>query len=217
MEMNTNSDLRSDLPLHLPGFDAINRYWDRANETYAAKILPGEFYVTTNEEMIVTVLGSCVSACIRDKVFGIGGMNHFMLPMAKNQLNQDPGSKWVSEATRYGNFAMEALINEVLKHGGLRKNIEIKLFGGGKVLESMTNIGDMNIKFVREYIVTEGFALQAEDLGDIYPRKVQYYPLSGRVRMKKLRTMHNRTIAERETEYMGSLESKPTAGEIDLF
>ncbi|HGX92573.1 MAG TPA: chemoreceptor glutamine deamidase CheD [Candidatus Tenderia sp.] len=204
-------------PKPLKGFTHIKRYWDKTHGQYAAKILPGEFYVTTHDEMIVTVLGSCISACVRDKVFGIGGMNHFMLPMGDNQAPKDPASKWSSEATRYGNFAMEALINEVLKNGGRRENLEFKVFGGGRILESTTDVGDKNIQFVRDFIRTEGLKLIAEDLGDIYPRKVHYFPVTGKVKMKKLRALHNNTVVEREKRYIDSLQSAPIAGEIDLF
>lgn len=202
-------------PKALPGFSHINRYWDKVHDVYAAKILPGEYYVSLEGEMIVTVLGSCVSACIRDSVFGIGGMNHFMLPIGAE--GGASNSTWNNAATRYGNFAMEALINDVLKHGGRRENLELKIFGGGMVMEHMTNIGKQNIAFVHEFIKTEGLKLLAEDLGGIYPRKVHYFPQSGKVRMKKLRSMHNRTIIEREADYMDSLETKPIEGEIDLF
>src|SRR5215471_8826261 len=107
-------------PRPLPGFEHISRYWDPVHHTYAAKLLPGEYYVTVEDEMIVTVLGSCVSACIRDPIRGIGGMNHFMLPASQ----QNVADKWqygrMDEAARYGNYAMELLINTILKHGGNR-------------------------------------------------------------------------------------------------
>lgn len=198
-------------------FEHVNRYWDKTCETYAAKILPGEYYVTTDDEVIVTVLGSCISACIRDVVFGIGGMNHFMLPISKEALSHYRTPAFNSMATRYGNYAMEALINAILKQGGDKENLEVKIFGGGKILEHMTNIGDMNIQFVRDFISVENLRLVAEDIGDIYPRKVYYYPMSGRVRLKKLRAIHNNTIMERESMYMNSLEQEKIEGEIDLF
>ncbi len=204
-------------PKALPGFKSINRYLDKTKGLFTAKILPGEYYVTTNQELITTVLGSCVSACIRDPVFGIGGMNHFMLPLD----GENGSSAWKnaghSAATRYGNVAMEHLINEILKHGGNRENLEIKVFGGGRILKKMTNIGLRNIEFVHEYLHTEGFHIVAEDLGDIYPRKVIYDPMTGKVRMRKLRNMHNQTIVEREQTYLHDLEQQPPAGEIDLF
>lgn len=201
----------------LRGFDGINRYWDKTHEIFAAKILPGEFYVTTNKEAIVTVLGSCVSACIRDKVFGIGGMNHFMLPINKNMSDAEVAS--LSNAGRYGNFAMEQMINDILKNGGTRQNLEVKIFGGGRVLQNMQtlDVGNRNIDFVREYIKTENLSLVGEDVGDIFPRKVIYFPLTGKVKMKKLRTMHNNTIIERETNYMSALGTKPVESDIELF
>jgi len=199
----------------LPGFGHINRYWDRANEAFAAKILPGEYYVTMREEWVVTVLGSCVSACIRDSIFAIGGMNHFMLPM-RGDAGQCRATD-LSDATRYGNFAMEHLINGILKNGGRRENLEIKLFGGGRVLAQMTDVGRRNIVFVRDYIETERLRIAAEDLGGVHPRKIMYNPLTGKVRMKLLRSMHNDTIIRRETEYMQELDEKPVAGEVELF
>ncbi len=200
----------------LAGFEDIKRYWDKTNDKYAAKILPGEVYVTTSDEVITTVLGSCVSACVRDPVFKVGGMNHFMLPLSSTD------SSWSSDgglSTRYGNFAMERLINEILKHGGSRKNLEVKVFGGGMVLANATsiNVGERNIQFVEEYLRLEGLKLLARDVGDIYPRKVLFFPHSGRVRVKKLRNMHNRTVVERETAYMQQIDQTPSAGEIDLF
>lgn len=117
----------------LSGFEGIQRYWDRERQMPAAKILPGEYYVSNQNELITTVLGSCVSACIRDPVAGIGGMNHFMLPNSERG-NWNGKHSIASNATRYGNFAMEHMINDILKHGGERGNLEVKVFGGGKSL-----------------------------------------------------------------------------------
>lgn len=203
-------------PRMLPGFGHINRYWDEQHAMYAAKLLPGEYYVSCEQETIVTVLGSCVSACVRDAVFGIGGMNHFMLP-----VSQGSGGSWesagISASTRFGNFAMEQLINDILKHGGNRKNLEVKVFGGGRILAHMTDIGRKNIEFVETYLRIEGLHISARDLGDIYPRKVYYTPSSGKVLVKKLRALHNHTIVERETAYLNQLKHNPVAGEVTLF
>jgi chemotaxis protein CheD len=207
----------SGLPTTLAGFETINRYWDANNNIYAAKLLPGEFYVTTCGELITTVLGSCISACIRDVETGIGGMNHFMLP---TDVNADAGS-WkhtpVDAQTRYGNVAMERLINIILANGGNRQNLEIKLFGGGKVLNIDTDIGGRNIAYVRHYIDTEGLRITSEDVGGIYPRKLQYYPQSGRARVKKIISMHNDTLKQREQLYIESLNTSPIEGRIDIF
>ena len=111
---------------------ATNRYFDRHFESDAAKILPGEYYVTSQEIVLVTVLGSCVAACIRDTDSGIGGMNHFMLP-------DEGGREVVSSSARYGTYAMEVLINHLLKMGARRSQLEAKIFGGGAVMSSLTS------------------------------------------------------------------------------
>ena len=207
----------TELPEALAAFSHINRYWDPHQEVYAAKILPGQYYVTLHEEMIVTVLGSCVSACIRDTLFGIGGMNHFMLPSSGESVAENRHVQNTDGAARYGVHAMELLINEILKHGGQRKNLEIKITGGGKMLAKMADIGQKNIDFVRQFLHTEGLGITAEEVGDVYPRKVYYYPRTGKVRVKKLRTLHNDTIVNRETEYMKDLRQEPIRSDIELF
>jgi len=216
--MNTHhNNLPSDLPTTLTGFETINRYWDDKHNIYAAKILPGEFYVSMTGELITTVLGSCISACIRDKKTGIGGMNHFMLPTDTNQHSSSWKDTPVNMQTRYGNIAMERLINMILSGGGKKVNLEIKLFGGGKVLQINTDIGGKNVEFVRQYILTEGLRVAAEDVGGIYPRMVQYYPKTGRARVKKLMNLHNDTLKQREKKYIKSLSTSPVEGKIDLF
>ncbi|MDH3326336.1 MAG: chemoreceptor glutamine deamidase CheD [Gammaproteobacteria bacterium] len=194
----------------IKGFSDIKRYWDKTLGQYTAKILPGEFYVTITDEGISTVLGSCISACVRDRKLGIGGMNHFMLPATG--FEDAMGS-----ANRYGNFAMENLINEILKNGGRRENLEVKIFGGGKILQNMTDVGERNIAFVREYIKVEGIHLVSEDVGDNYPRKVIYFPASGKALLKKMRSLHNDTVVSRERDYMKGLDVKPDQGDIELF
>ncbi len=213
---------RDDIPDTLAGFESIKRYWDAKNKVFAAKILPGEYYVTTNDnEAIVTVLGSCVSACITDRVKGIGGMNHFMLPQDTSTGSAEGLGHWhandTASSTRYGNFAMEHLINEILKNGGSRKNLELKVFGGGQIMQDAADIGRRNIAFINDYINTEALRLIAEDVADIYPRKIMYFPVSGRARVKKLKSLHNTTVAERESKYMSTLAQEPESGSAELF
>lgn len=204
---------KHDFPNPLPGFNQVNRFWDYKNQSISAKILPGEYYVTIHDEIIATVLGSCVSACVTDKKHGIGAMNHFLLPLHKGEkLTVD------SLATRYGNFAMEHMINDVLKYGGRKQNLEFKIFGGSRIISNMGDVGINNIKFVLNYIELEGYRLIAQDVGGINPRKVLYYPKSGRVRVKKIKDLHNDTIIRRESEYMHHLdEPDAVTGEIELF
>jgi chemotaxis protein CheD len=196
-----------------PGFEHIKRYWDQSRQLHVAKILPGEFYVSTSGEMITTVLGSCVSTCIRDRKLGVGGMNHFMLPSSARV--DDWGGP--STSARYGSYAMETLINEILKAGGRRENLEVKAFGGGRIVSSFTDIGRKNIAFLHEFLQIEGLRLTAEDLGGIYPRKVNFFADSGRAQLKRLRSMHNDTILARESRYLEELEEKPVQGNVELF
>lgn len=199
------------------GFSAIKRYWDHQHQLVAAKIHPGEYYVTKENELITTVLGSCISACIRDKETGVGGMNHFMLPETSEQQLSDSEKSVVGNATRYGNYAMEHLINDILAHGGRRNNLEVKLFGGGKIIPTLGDVGLNNINFVLDYIKTEQLNLIAENLGDIYPRKVIFFPLTGKVRMKKIKDLHNETIASREKRYRHEIKDAPVESKIELF
>ncbi|MDI1299426.1 chemoreceptor glutamine deamidase CheD [Methylotenera sp.] len=190
-------------------------YFDRTFDCNAAKISPGEYYYTDKDMVIVTVLGSCVSACIRDSITGIGGMNHFMLPDSAAADKDSP----VSESMRYGTYAMEVLINQLLRNGARRENLEAKIFGGGNVLKSFTtmNVGDRNAIFVRKFLKEERIRVTSEDLLDIYPRKVYYFPKTGRVLVKKLKNMHNDTLVQREEAYASKLKVADVGGEIDLF
>ncbi|MBU0752727.1 MAG: chemoreceptor glutamine deamidase CheD [Gammaproteobacteria bacterium] len=192
---------------HLAG----NRYFDRHFEIEAVKVLPGEYFVTTTNMLLVTVLGSCVSACIRDREKGIGGMNHFMLAGGDKDA--------LSASARYGTYAMEILVNHLLKLGARRDRLEAKVFGGGRVMEKLThsNVGERNSQFVIDYLHTEGIPVAAQDLLDIHPRKVYFFPASGRVLVKKLVRMHNDTVARREREYAERLTEAPVIGDIELF
>ncbi len=197
-------------------FSQIRRRWDKKENCVIATILPGELYATKEDEIVSTVLGSCVAACIRDKVSGIGGMNHFMLPVtAEEHLPSD--SQVTSQSNRYGNYAMEHLINAILSNGGRRSNLQVKLFGGGKMISIASDIGGQNIDFVRRYVQMEGLELIGEDLGGIYPRKVLFHPYTGRVRIKKLKNMHNESIAKSEKSYRDKIKVEPIESDIELF
>ena len=144
-------------------------------------------------------------------------MNHFMLPVDKG--NSDASGK-ISDATRYGNFAMEHLINDVLKHGGRRENLEFKVAGGGRILNQMAKIGWYNIGFVFDYIFTEGFQIASHDIGDVFPRKVIYFPQTGVMKVKRLRSLHEKQVSMREEKaYLDNPEAAgvTTEGEIELF
>lgn len=192
-----------------PGVDhlASNRYYDRKFGTEAVKLLPGEYFATTSDLALVTVLGSCVSACLLDREKGIGGMNHFML------------AEGDGASARYGTFAMEVLINHLYKLGARRGKLEAKVFGGGRIMSGLTatRVGERNAYFVLDYLKTENITVVAQDLLDVHPRKVYFFPNNGRVLVKKLVRQHNDTLSRRESEYAARLAETPTSGEIELF
>ncbi len=207
---------RRRLPAPLPGFEHINRYWDKYMQMPAAKILPGEFYVSSQTELITTVLGSCVAACIRDTKLGIGGMNHFMLPKSRS-----PDGSWGGDfatQSRYGNWAMEYLINAILKMGGSRTNLEVKIFGGANVIQSSAVVGTKNIDFVLRYLEDENMAVAAQDLGGVYPRKVMYFPDTGAAKVRRLKDLSNSTIVDRESTYRKRIDgTEEEGGSVELF
>ncbi|MEO0318134.1 MAG: hypothetical protein RL404_1811 [Pseudomonadota bacterium] len=187
-------------------------YFDRHFKCMAARVLPGEYYFTTADMAILTVLGSCVSACVRDRLTGIGGMNHFMLPSGGDADGP------ASASMRYGTQAMEILINQLLKAGAQRANLEAKVFGGGRVLSGMQalNVGERNAAFVKDYLRAEKIPVAAADLNDIHPRKVAFFPRTGKVWVKKLEAADSKLV-QVEQQYSTTLQSTPVAGEIELF
>lgn len=194
---------------------ATNLYFDTQFERPAVKLLPNEFYVTREDMVLQTVLGSCVAACIQDRAAGIGGMNHFMLP----DEGGDPAGT-TSDPMRYGAYAMEVLLNELLKGGARRERLEAKVFGGAAVLAGMTtlNIGDRNAAFVRRYLALENVRITAEDLQGTNPRRVCFMPHTGQVMVKKLHMQQDlggREAALARTLRERSRDSGP--GHVQLF
>ncbi|MEH6497269.1 MAG: chemoreceptor glutamine deamidase CheD [Pseudomonas marincola] len=190
------------------------RYFDAKTDHQVVRVLPGDHYVSeTKDEMIVTILGSCVAACIRDPKTGIGGMNHFMLPESET-------GNWgaVSATMRYGNFAMETLINEILRTGCTRERLEVKLFGGGNVTPGRVRVGDMNGQFALNYLKHEGLQPAAYDLGGTSPRRIHFYPETGKVDRLLLRRRDDVKYLKEENEYRSRLPQQiKKGGEVDLF
>jgi len=196
------------------GFAHIRRMRDSRFPHEIASILPGEFFVSRNPMIVYTVLGSCISACIRDPVAGVGGMNHFMLPEPKEKARDSWG-----ESTRYGAYAMESLINEIVKQGGLKSRLELKLFGAGKIYDGHVDVGARNTEWVLNYVKTEGLSMVGRDLGGVHPRKIYYFTDSGRVLMKRIERVKNKTIFDRELEYAAKIKSVKQQAEegVTLF
>ena len=193
--------------------EARTFYVDREFDRNAVKLLPGEFFVSAEDIVLSTVLGSCVAACIWDRSARIGGMNHFMLP-----AEGAAGDAWAGASGRYGVFAMEQLINELLKRGAKKAYLEAKVFGGGAVLRAITslNIGERNAAFVLEFCRNEGLRVVAQDLLDVHPRRVVFFPATGRALSKKLATA-DAAVAVFEQQYTAKINTAEVAGDIELF
>lgn len=198
-----------------PAFDTVEnrRYLDRATQQWVVKVLPGSQHVSRGEgELLATVLGSCVAACMRDPVAGVGGMNHFMLP-------HDDDGLWggVSLSLRYGNHAMEALINELLALGANKHRLECKFFGGGNVLKGTSAIGDQNAEFARKYAQTEGLNVIASDLGGTRGRRVFYNPATGQAWRRLLKRGDEQQVVQSETKMRLAPPLRAKPGNVELF
>ncbi|WP_082524664.1 chemoreceptor glutamine deamidase CheD [Pseudorhodoferax sp. Leaf274] len=185
-------------------------YLDHHFQYNAVKVLPGEYFVSSDDIVMMTVLGSCISACLWDSRARIGGMNHFMLP--------DGGGE--EGFGRYGSYAMELLINELLKSGARRESLQAKIFGGAQVMANFTtmNVGERNTKFVVDYLQTERIPLLSQDVLDIYPRKVCFFPSTGKAMVKRLAHAHPEQIEIHEKNGNAATVAKSNAGgSVDLF
>ena len=185
-------------------------YKDHHFQYDAVKVLPGEYFVSTEDMVLMTVLGSCISACIWDGRIRAGGMNHFMLP--DGDASDGFG--------RYGSYAMELLINEMLKKGARRESMQAKVFGGAQVMAGFTsmNVGERNTKFVLDYLATERIPVVSQDVLDRHPRKVCFFPVTGKALVKRLAHTHPETLAVEERKGNAAVVARSTfGGSVDLF
>ncbi|MDB2414571.1 hypothetical protein N9W34_02240 [Rickettsiales bacterium] len=194
-------------------FKGDDRYYDQIAEVTVVKVFSGDCYVSDKPgEMMVTVLGSCIAACIRDPIAKVGGMNHFLLP---------DSSGHEGASTRYGAYAMEELINGILKKGGKKERLEVKVFGGGNVMKSSALIGTKNITFIRKYLKDEGIPIAMEHLGGTTPRRVHYYSDTGKVMMRALRREDDyENVKKEELEYKHNVDAKTKTdktSDVELF
>jgi chemotaxis protein CheD len=208
----TNAERSASKPPAALGFDHIRRRWDARLDEWVADLLPGDYYVTSHREWLLTRLGSCIAVCMSDPVVGVGGMNHFMLPHA-SESTLTP----VSESARYGAYAMEQLINSMLKLGARRDRLELKIFGGARMLSSLGDVGRRNISFIRQFAQLEGLRVTAQDVGGDQGRRVMYSPKSGRAFVRKLEAIERKDVAANETAYHRQIDREPVGGDVDLF
>jgi chemotaxis protein CheD len=185
-------------------------YADHHFQYDAVKVLPGEYFVSTDDVLIMTVLGSCIAACVWDGKARVGGMNHFMLP--EGDAAEGSG--------RYGSYAMELLINDLIKAGAHRETMQAKIFGGGQVMASFSsiNVGERNTEFVTAYLQTERIPIVSKDVLDIYPRKVCFFPSTGKALVKRLAHSHPEQLVEQERKGNAAAVAQGRAGgSVDLF
>lgn len=206
MQDNTRGTGFPDIENDSPGL-----YYDSHFAMHAAKIAPGELYASKRNVMIVTVLGSCVSVCLMDSTARIGGMNHFMLP------DRAGSQSLLSEPARYGAHAMEMLINNLLSMGANRSRLIAKVFGAGRVLPGMSDVGARNAQFALEYLERERIAVAARDVGGYHARKVYFFVETGRVLVKEIRELHNNTLIDRERAYAVEIDKKTVRSRVELF
>ncbi len=178
-----------------------------------AVIMPGEYFVSKEPMVVYTVLGSCISVCIRDTVAKVGGMNHFMLAAPATNVEDD---NWGASA-RYGSFAMEVLVNEILNRGAHKSRFEVKIFGGGKIHEGQNDVGASNAAWALEYLDREGIQPVKADVGDVCPRKVYFFTESGRVLLKRLDPLQRQSIVKEEQRYQKELAKEVPVGDVTLF
>jgi len=198
-------------------YDGIGRYYDHVHEVTVIKLLTGDCYVTDrSDEVLVTILGSCVSVCARDVEAKIGGMNHILLPGERKEGDNYRPAVGEYEM-RFGVYAMEELFNGIYKLGGRKKNLEVKVFGGANVLGRGPMIGDKNIDFVREFLDKEGMKIKSIDVGGVEPRRLHYYPDEGRVMLRKLHRLGDMQVADVERDYAKDLLTHKDDSDIELF
>lgn len=188
-------------------------YFDAHFGRDAVKLLPGEYFAHDNDVLLMTTLGSCIAACLWDRQAQVGGMNHFMLP-------ESGGAAALEASGRYGSYAMELLINELMKRGATRATLEAKVFGGAQVISGMSslNIGEANTGFVLDYLKTERIPIVARDVLSNVARKVCFLPASGKAMVKRLACAPEDPLFARDRAVARQNTPGPAVGgSVDLF
>jgi chemotaxis protein CheD len=189
--------------------EELRRFLNPQDKNWHIQIMQGDSYVTNKaDEVLTTILGSCIAACIRDPKAGVGGMNHFLLP---------EGSGADRDALRFGVNAMELLINSLIKLGGRRENFEAKLFGGANVLAQLSDVGTRNATFAKQYLVNEGIPLVGGDMGGASPRRIQFWPLTGRARQLAVATDRRKLVEHEIVEAKHVPQEAAAVNDVELF
>lgn len=192
------------------------RFYSYKLKRTAIMLMAGDYFATQNGEVLYSVVGSCIATCIYDMEREVAGMNHFLLPGMVH-----PDEMLSSEVGRYGMFAMELLIGELIKLGARREGLQAKLFGGGNVLEFRNNDGNItrsNIRFAKKYLELEGILTVKEDLGGNSGRKILFFTDSGRVLLKRFDMRNDRQFLQNEEAYKRRIfRKRPGKSPVMLF
>jgi chemotaxis protein CheD len=184
-------------------------------------IHPGEYYVSDKDVVISTLLGSCIAACLYDPINRISGMNHFLLSNKRYARNMPV---CITEAGRYGIHAMEMLINGMLKLGAKRENLRAKAFGGGSLLPSTNRtdnflcVGEVNCRFIVEFLKNDGIPLIASDLGGDRGRVIRFSSDDYSVRRRKIAKSKIPDIQQNEKQFwIKSIKAEEKIPEPDIW
>ncbi|WP_431855447.1 chemotaxis protein [Azospirillum sp.] len=193
------------------GVRADGSYYDPEFKTYVVPVVLGHHRISSRaDDMLVTTLGSCIAACLHDPVARVGGMNHFLLPGA-------PAEGGIGIATRYGGVAMERLINDLLARGARKERLEVKLFGGARVIDSSMDVGVANAAFALDFVEREGLRLTGRDLGGATGRRIHFFPTTGKAMRRLLRPETERETVSQELDYLRTLRQAPLEGDVELW
>jgi chemotaxis protein CheD len=176
----------------------------QGSEPRKVHVIQGQFHVSDDPDLVLTtILGSCVAACVRDPVAGVGGMNHFLLPGESG-----------GEGLRYGVQSMELLVNALLRRGARRDRLEVKLFGGARLIDGLTDVGSQNAAFAERFVRDEGLTGAGGSLRGQRARRIQYWPVSGRARQALLEAAGSQVFAAERAPPASVPED---AGALELF
>lgn len=185
-----------------------SRFRNPLDGSWYIQLTLGDTYVTSDaNEILTTILGSCIATCIRDPMVGIGGMNHFLLPNGDN-LDRD--------ARCYGVNAMELLINDILKRGGNRHELQAKIFGGANVVAALSNVGSRNVDFARQFLKDEGIAVVGGDVGGTAARRIRYTPNNGVAKQALVKDTGGQLV-ERELLASRATGVRPETSDVEFF
>lgn len=183
-------------PIVIKSPSHVHKHFDSKLNKMIVTLSPGGLYITNNDELISTVLGSCISVCVRDTVNGIAAMNHFMVPDMSHENSQESNE----ELFRYGRYSMDYMLKQLYSLGAVTNMLEVKVFGGGAIISSVGDVGNDNINFINRYLINHQLISTNQDMGGELPRKVKFFVKTGKVYVKHMRALHKCVVAARENK-----------------